>query len=143
MLSMSSDSSAQDVRAPLGKNFDHVANFLIKAAEMVPEARYGERPVGTVRTFLEQVAHVADANLYYCESAKGPNAEWKDTIEKTTKTKADAVAALKSSVERCRAAYTMPNARVDQLIENIGHANLHYGNLITYLRVMGMVPPSS
>ena len=135
---------AQDpTRAALSKNFDHVADFLIKSAEMVPESQYGARPVATVRTFLQQIAHVVDANRYYCDSAKGPNAQWVDAVEKSVKTKAEAVALLKQSVEACRTVYALPSARTDQLIENIGHANLHYGNVITYLRVMGFTPPSS
>src|SRR5687767_11785842 len=100
---------AQDpTRAALSKNFEHVAGFLIKSAEMVPEAKYNERPVQTVRTFLQQIAHVVDANRYYCESAKGPNAQWLDTVEQTAKTKAEAVIALEQSIEACRVVYAAP-----------------------------------
>jgi hypothetical protein len=135
---------AQDpTRAALAKNFDHVAGFLIKSAELVPESQYGERPVNTVRTFLQQIAHVVDANRYYHDSAKGPNAQWVDAVEQSATSKSEVVTLLKQSIDACRAVYNAPDSRFDQLIENIGHANLHYGNVITYLRVMGFTPPSS
>ena len=49
---------------------------------------------------------------------------------------------LKQSVVGCAGAYSA-TGQVGPLISNIGHTNLHYGNIITYLRMMGMVPPSS
>jgi hypothetical protein len=72
---------AQQVDA-LKKSFDTVAAHLLRAAEMVPESRYGERPVSTVRTFLQLIAHVADGNRYYCATAGGTEVPWDDPAER-------------------------------------------------------------
>jgi hypothetical protein len=94
-----------------------------------------------VRTFAEQIAHIADAHNYYCARAAGRNLEWSDAVEKGSMDKATLVQKLKQSVDGCRGAYA--SGQAGPLVSNIGHTNLHYGNIITYLRMMGMVPPSS
>ena len=133
-----------DTRAALAKTFGEVATFLEKSAELVDDAKYSQRPTASVRTYLQLIAHVADGNRWYCTGATtGKMPQWSDATEKTAKTKAEVVKALKDSNAACRAAYSAAGSSVAPLIENIGHANLHYGNVITYLRVMGLTPPSS
>ena len=119
--------------------FDEVAGNLTKSAEMVPAARYDYRPVGTVRTFAQQIAHVADAHNYYCARAVRRNVEWSDATEKGPLDKPTLVRKLKESIDACTANF----AGTPPMIANIVHSTLHYGNIITYLRMMGMVPPSS
>lgn len=44
---------------------------------------------------------------------------------------------------RCGPAYSNPAARIERLMGNVAHSSLHYGNAITYLRMLGLKPPSS
>jgi hypothetical protein len=127
----------------LRKSFDAVHEAVARSAEMVPANKYTYKPVATVRTFGELVAHIADSYLYYCTYASGNSVQWSDAIEKGKTDKATITQKLKESRAACTTAYANNNSRVGGLINNLGHTNLHYGNVITYLRMMGLVPPSS
>lgn len=132
---------------------------IVAAAEMVGEADYGFRPAPAVRTFGELVGHIADVQYLLCSTVKGvPNPVAGDdkSIEKTKKSKADLVAALKASFELCGSTYAgMDDAglvrtpaggdatNAASLTLNVYHAGQHYGNMVTYLRIKGLVPPSS
>jgi uncharacterized damage-inducible protein DinB len=131
------------------------------SAELMTEDGYSFRPVDTVRTFGQILAHVAGANYVFCSAAKGeqpPHAE--DEFEKTAKSRADIIKALDDSLAYCDTAFAaltdataadvvaMPfgqskAARAGALIANTGHLQEHYGNLVTYFRIKGIVPPSS
>lgn len=132
---------ADDVPALLKGGFAEVDGFIRKSAELVPAERYTYKPVATVRSFGELIAHVADGYNWYCANASGRKAEWSDAVEKGRTDKATVIAKLKQASEGCVAATATGQTR--QLMQNIGHANLHYGNIITYVRMMGLAPPSS
>ena len=125
--------------AAMRAGFADVAGNVTKSAEMVPADKYGYRPVGTVRTFAQQIAHIADAHNYYCSRAAGRNVEWSESAEKGALDKATVLRKLKESVDACNANF----AGTPPMMAGILHSTLHYGNIITYLRMMGMVPPSS
>jgi hypothetical protein len=112
-----------------------------KSAELVPADKYTYKPVGTVRTFGELIAHVADGMSWYCANAAGKKTEWATPIEKGKTDKATVTAALKAAHTNCHSVTN--TGQLKELMENVGHTNLHYGNVITYLRMMGLVPPSS
>ena len=134
---------------------------LTRSAELMPEKDYAFRPVDTVRTFGQILAHVAGANYVFCSAAKGeasPHAE--AAFEKTATTRAQIIKVLSDSIAYCDAAYAalddkragetidLPfgmgkGARALPLMLNTGHLQEHYGNLVTYFRIKGMVPPSS
>lgn len=151
------DPIAASVRA----GWDGAKRNFSQAAEAMPESDYGFRPVSTVRTFGQIVAHVAGANYVICAAAKGEKAPFEEeSFEKTATTRAQIVKALGESMAYCEAAYAalddrraaetvdLPfgagkGARVRALMLNTGHVQEHYGNLVTYLRVKGIVPPSS
>jgi uncharacterized damage-inducible protein DinB len=134
---------------------------IVESADQMPEANYAYKPVDTVRTFGEILAHVADSNYYYCARAKGETAPSPDgKFEKELKAKADIVKALGESVAYCDAVYsslteasaaqmvTPPGGRgavprAQPLLSNVGHNVEHYGNLVTYFRMKGLVPPST
>lgn len=122
--------------------FAEVSTHMTRAAEMAPEARYAFRPANGVRTFGQIVAHVADGYRYYCAAATGTTPQWSDAIETTHTTKAAVVEQLAAALDGCESAYTSGTS-LRPLIDNVAHTNLHYGNLVTYLRLLGMVPPSS
>lgn len=131
--------------------------FVQAAAEQAPDSVYAYRPTPDVRTYGQLVAHIAGAQRVFCALALGEKPPAEDAIEKTMTAKADLVAALKSSTDYCQRAYGQTDAAVQAranffgrdvsrmyvLVENAAHNSLHYGNMVTYLRMNGMVPPSS
>jgi uncharacterized damage-inducible protein DinB len=133
---------ANDPAAAARRSFNEVAGWVVAAADKVPADKYEYRPVATVRTFGQIVAHVADGLNYYCSNGAGKAIQWSDAVEKTVTGKAPLVEKLKASVAACDAVYGKPVAWLP-LIDNVGHTNLHYGNIVTYMRMMGLVPPSS
>jgi uncharacterized damage-inducible protein DinB len=132
-----------------------------RSADVMPEAKYNFKPVDNVRTFGALLSHIAGASYEFCAAAKGekpPFAE--DAFEKSAKTKAEIVKALDGAIAYCDDIYkTLDDAKAAQLtagafggpqgaraanlIGNTGHFQEHYGNLVTYLRINGLVPPSS
>ena len=129
--------------------------YFTRAAEQMPEGDYAFRPVATVRTFGQMIAHVAGSQRYYCAAVLGDPAPDEDAIEKAATTKAALVTALKESTTYCERAYALTDAqaaspagssgasKLRSLVDNAAHDAEHYGNLVTYLRIKGMVPPSS
>jgi uncharacterized damage-inducible protein DinB len=134
---------ATDMPAMLRGGFAEVSDWVTRAADMVPADRYGYRPVETVRTFGQLVGHLADSYNYYCGRGAGREVEWADPVEKGSQDKAVLLARLKDATEACVTAYASANGRPQPLLANVGHTSLHYGNMITYLRMLGLVPPSS
>jgi uncharacterized damage-inducible protein DinB len=130
-----------DSRALLHGGLREVDTWVTKAAELVPADKYTYKPVATVRTFGELVGHIVDGMNWYCASATGNKVEWSDAVEKGKTDKATVTAALKTAIATCHAVTN--TGQMKELMQNIGHTNLHYGNMITYLRMMGMTPPSS
>jgi uncharacterized damage-inducible protein DinB len=134
---------------------------LKESADQMPEADYAFRPTESVRTFGQIIAHVAGASYVFCSPARGEKTPFEeDHFEKTAKTKAQIVKALDDSMAYCDAAFAaltdrtaaetialpfeMGNAaKASTLIRNVVHLQEHYGNLVTYFRIKGMVPPSS
>lgn len=133
---------ASDAAAALRKSFNQVSGWVMKAAELVPADKYTYQPAKTVRTFGQLIGHIADGYNYFCATAAGRKVEWSDAIEKGSSDKATLVQKLKQSTDSCNAAHG-GTGQVGALINNVGHTNLHYGNIITYMRMLGLVPPSS
>ena len=131
--------------------------WITMAADQMPEADYAYKPVSTVRSFGQLIGHIAGAQYMFCAIALGETAKGEGDIEKTVTSKAGLVAALKGSNDYCRRAYAMTDAQAtgsvklfDQdrsklsvLMQNSTHIAEHYGNIVTYMRMKSMVPPSS
>ena len=139
------------------QNYNIVKNNVIQLAEKMPDAHYGFKPTGEIRSFGEGVAHVADAQAASCSLVTG---ERKSVNAAAKTTKADLVAALKESFAECDAAFAgLTDATVSEmvrlgqsaryrskmglLIGMISHSNEQYGYLSVYLRIKGIVPPST
>jgi uncharacterized damage-inducible protein DinB len=136
-------------------------NNIAGAAQVMPEGKFTFKPVDTVRTFGQIVAHIAGANYIFCSTARGEKSPYsEDHFEKSAKTKNEIVKAFEASIKYCDTAYTALNdrtagemiaapfgnaktSRAGALMGNTGHLQEHYGNLVTYLRINGLVPPSS
>jgi len=134
---------------------------ITESAEQMPEADYGFKPVDGVRTFGQILAHVAGASYVYCSAARGEKSPFSEgDFEKTATTKAAIIKAVADANAYCDAAFnalTDASAgelvqnpfgqgqfpRASALLNNTNHLNEHYGNLVTYFRIKGMVPPSS
>jgi len=123
----------------------------------VSEELWSFQPTPDVRTMGQLFAHIADGQYEFCGVALQGQAVDKN-IEKTAKTKADVVAALKDAFAYCDAAYDKLNdakaaetvkffgmtiTRLGAMDFNTAHNMEHYGNLVTYMRLKGIVPPSS
>jgi len=134
-----------------------VTGQVIAAAEKMPEDNYSFKPTPDVRSFGQLVGHIADAQYGFCSAVMGEPNPMKN-VEKTKTSKADLVSALKDAVAYCDKAYAgMTDAQGGQIIKlmsfdvakltvlsvNTAHADEHYGNMVTYLRLKGIVPPSS
>ncbi len=133
---------ADDVGPMVRRGFVEVSDWITRAAEMVPAEKYAYRPVATVRTFGQLVGHVVDGMHYYCGRGAGRAVEWSDATEKGVTGKAALVQALRQATTECLAAHD-GGGQVPLLMQNVAHSSLHYGNMVTYLRMLGMVPPSS
>jgi uncharacterized damage-inducible protein DinB len=125
------------------KGFAEVSEWVTKSAEMVPDDKYNYKPVDSVRTFGQFIGHITDSYNFFCARGGGNKVEWADPAEKGKTDKATLVPKLKEALDKCNTVYATDNGEVAPLLNNIAHTNLHYGNVITYLRMMGMKPPSS
>jgi uncharacterized damage-inducible protein DinB len=149
---------AQPLSATLKGMWDGLKLNLVQSAEKMPDADYGFQPTKDVRTFGQLIAHVANSSFSYCARGKGEDNPNKEDFEKTRTTKADIAKALNDAMAYCDGVYggmtdaaamelvkagqnLVPKARF--LITNISHDNEHYGNLVTYMRIKGIVPPST
>lgn len=143
--------------AGLKNLYTNVKGWIIRAAEAMPEENYSFKPTPEVRSFGEILGHVANTQYTFCAPPKkvvNPN---KDDIEKTATTKAALVAALKEAFAFCDPAYDLADAGLTEMVKsgqrevaagygltfNVAHNFEHYGNIVTYMRLKGMVPPSS
>lgn len=135
---------------------------LIEAAEAMPAADFAFKPTPQVRSFAELLGHLTFANFYFCSMAKGEPSPSTVNYERTVTDKAGLVKALGDALNYCDAVYketTDANAnqqvkisgpggsgqstRALVLMFNTTHNNEHYGNVIVYLRLKGIVPPST
>jgi uncharacterized damage-inducible protein DinB len=131
--------------------------ILLRAAEKVPQEDYNFKPTEAVRSYGQIIGHLADSQYNFCSVALGEKAPALN-IEKTKTSKADLIAALKDSFTYCDKAYDgMTDASGSQMVKFMGgdtpklgvlmingmHSTEHYGNLVTYMRLKNIVPPTS
>ena len=132
-------------------------DILLRSAEKMPEENYSFKPADSVRSYGQIVGHLADAQYLFCSAALGEkNPGLK--IEQTKTSKADLIASLKTAFAYCDKAYDgMTDASGSQIVKLFGndspklgvlnfnsiHNMEHYGNLVTYMRIKNIVPPTS
>jgi len=137
--------------------YNGIKNTVTRAAEEMPEADYSFSAVpGKTRTYAEIISHIADIQMVLCGLVKGEQKQ--PGYEKSAKTKAEATAALKESFDYCDGVYnSMTDAdgaamvkmfgrdltKIGVLNFNVAHDNEMYGTAVVYLRLKGLVPPSS
>jgi uncharacterized damage-inducible protein DinB len=131
--------------------------ILLRSAEKVPEENYNFKPTEAVRSYGQILGHVADAQYIFCSVVLGEKNP-APKVEQTRTSKADLVAALKDAFAYCDKAYDgMTDASASQMVTFHGgdtpklgvlmvnnvHSTEHYGNLVTYMRLKNIVPPTS
>ena len=137
--------------------FGALTGLVIRSAEKVPEDLYSFRATPEVRTMAQLFGHVADALFSMCSTAAGAKPP-QSGIEKGVTAKPALIAALKEGVGYCNTVfdgmtnqkgaetvpfYFGPTPRLSVLYFSVTHTYEHYGNLVTYMRLKNIVPPSS
>jgi uncharacterized damage-inducible protein DinB len=131
-------------------------NYIVRSAEQMSEADFAFKPVATVRSFGQIVAHVADDEMGWCAQILGEPRK-QTGFEKTLTAKADVLKAIRDAGTYCEKPYAMTDAqaaaivtiwggqqpKIRGMMDNATHDWEHYGNIVTYMRIKGMVPPSS
>ena len=125
---------------------------IMKAADAMPESKYSYRPTKDVRSFAEILTHVADISYMLCSNVKG---EANPATATAKGSKTEIMAYLKGSFDYCDGVYSgFTDAHLNDpadffgvktnkmfILTQVGnHDALHYGNLVTYLRLNGLVP---
>jgi uncharacterized damage-inducible protein DinB len=149
-------SSSQIVLA----QWNEIGRKLIAMADDFPEDKYDFKPTPPMRSFAEQLLHVAGSMEYFTGPVTGKPAGSENPPRATYKTKADVVAFVKKEVEDGAAAIkakgdkgmadliadpeTKQQIHVSDLAYGlIEHSGEHYGQLVVYYRLSGLVPPES
>lgn len=137
--------------------YSYIKADLTKAAEKMPEENYAFKPTPEVRSFGQIIGHVADAQYMFCSTVLGDGMK-PPGIEKSKTSKTDLVKALNDAFTYCDKAYDgMTDAHAAEMVKFFGHdmaklgvlsinnahSDEHYGNIVTYMRIKGLVPPSS
>jgi hypothetical protein len=139
-------------------------NNIVRTAEKMPEENFGMRPGAQqdVRTFGQQVTHVAFFNFLWCSQAKGEKNPNPGGLDKLT-SKAEIMKVLNDAFTYCDGAYgaltdasgaemvditqengrQTRNLRMGLLTLNYAHNNEIYGSMVIYLRIKNLVPPAS
>jgi len=136
------------------QNYLRTKDLILRAADKMPEDSYGMKTTPQVRTYAQLLTHIAQGQQMICGGIF--NQPGRADIAKSSK--ADVIAELKKSFEICDRAYDflsegnmgivggsefMGGTMVGRLYANVIHDNEMYGTMVVYLRIRGLVPPSS
>jgi len=160
LLAMSTCALAQDnpLSTAIKMQYGIAKGVITRSADKVPAADYSFKATDEVRSFGQLVGHVADAQYGFCSAVLGEKSPMAGSVEKTKTSKADLVQALKDAFAYCDKAYDgMTDAAAVQTVKFFGrdtpklgvlsfsnmHDYEHYGNMVTYMRLKKIVPPSS
>jgi len=153
--------SANPISQAIRGDWNGAKRNVQRSATTMPEAKFGFKPVDTVRTYGQILAHIAGSSYNFCSAARGEKSPYtEDAFEKSATTPTAIINALNDAIAYCDAAYTaLDDQKAAEMIDgafdsgkvpraamltgNTGHLMEHYGNLVTYLRINGLVPPSS
>jgi hypothetical protein len=144
--------------------YTNIHNFITKSVEQFPADKLTWQPTPAVRSWARLIGHITDDNNGACyllagETTRPARVDTADTPESAANklSKDDLLKGYKESIERCNKAFaavteanmaeragpTNPRSKIGALIYNTSHTNEHYGNVVTYMRLNGLVPPSS
>jgi hypothetical protein len=147
-------SAAADVQ----RGYNGLKGNILKAADKMPAEDYSFRPTPDIRTFARVVNHVTEAQLHSCGTLNGTAPASLPKVPPETADKATIIAALQASFAECDKAYAgltdenllqmltlgpITRTRIGFAWGNVSHDNEQYATLALYLRLKGLVPPSS
>lgn len=148
--------SAQSAMDGIRAEFAAVTTSVLTAAKKAPEPLYGYQPAPEVFTMRKQFLHIADASYSICASFKGMPGQRPKVDADATASKADVLAALTASFAFCDAALTAASdSTLAEVVTTtsgakrvksyhashlLAHTSLHYGNVVTYLRMNKLSP---
>ena len=115
VFAQSAPEKTPDFSTELRNGFNEVNGWVTKSAELVPADKYNYRPVDTVRTFGQLIAHITDSYNYFCANGAGNKVEWSDAIEKGATDRDTLLPKLKEAVGQCNAAYSSGSAQLRPL----------------------------
>jgi DinB superfamily len=142
------------ITGELKQNYARTRDVLLRAAAKMPDEGYAFRPTAEVRTFAQAIGHISEAQAMMCGGVIGQTVK----VDTNKTAKADVVAELKKSFDVCDKAYEQLNegnsmqvggtgfmggTMAGRLYGNLMHDNEMYGTIVVYLRLKGIVPPSS
>jgi hypothetical protein len=142
------------ITSEVKQNYARTKDLILRAAEKMPEDSYGMKATPQVRSFAQILGHVSQAHAMICGGIFGQPGR----ADATKTAKADVIAELKKSFDLCDRAYDFLNDQnasvvggaeyiggtmVGRLYANLIHDNEMYGTMVVYLRIRGIVPPSS
>ncbi len=137
--------------------FTQISGLILRSADKIPDNLWSFQATPEVRTIGQLFAHIADASNHICATAVGAKISTV-SVENTMKTKAEIVAAPKKEFAGCDADYAAmtpasavqvidltgtKRTRITEMDYEVAHTWEHYGNLVTYMRLKGIIPPSS
>jgi uncharacterized damage-inducible protein DinB len=144
--------------ADVQRAYNGLKGNILKAAEKMPAESYSFRPTPDIRTFARVVNHVTEAQLRICGTLNGAAPSALPKVPPETADKATIQAALQTSFAECDKAYAsltddnllqmltlgpITRTRIGFAWGNVSHDNEQYATLALYLRLKGLVPPSS
>jgi uncharacterized damage-inducible protein DinB len=158
--------SANPLTSGARQHYGIIRGYVTRAAAKIPEDLYAYRPTPDVRSFAQLIGHLADANYRLCSVLAGVDPATDAGIERDRHTKAELTKALEESFVYCDKQYAamtdvagQPIVKFDAggegarvpiqmprftvMAFHTAHAFEHYGNVVTYMRLKGLVPPSS
>ncbi len=156
LFGQAATSTANPLSAEVQGRYAQVKGFVIKAAENMPAENYTFKPTPDIRTFARVVNHVTEAQFHGCGALNG-SSEAKAAPPETAD-KAVIVDALKASFAECDKAFGgLTDANMTEMVQagsakrsrlgiawgTVSHDNEQYATLALYMRLQGLVPPSS
>ncbi len=142
------------ITSEVKQNYQRTRDLILRAAQEMPEDGYNMKATPQVRTYAQILGHISQAHQMICGGIFGQPGR----ADQTKTAKADVMAELKKSFETCDRAYDFLNEQnmsivggsefmggtmVGRLYSNVIHDNEMYGTMVVYLRIKGLVPPSS
>jgi uncharacterized damage-inducible protein DinB len=153
----------QSIAESVSNTLQFAEGNLLGIAEAMPEEKYSFVPTAGkfegVRSFGEQIKHIACAQFAFFNEFEGkqPPADCEKGGHDPAKTKAKLISYLKSSfdysnrvlatltaqnaLDRVEGRYAGPNTKLGISVASVWHITDHYGQLVEYLRMNGIVPP--
>lgn len=158
-LSLSGAAAAQNnmnptVSSEVRQNYIRTKDLIMRAAAKMPDDAYSFRATPDVRTFAQVINHIAEAQAMVCGGINGQPFR----VDTTKTAKSDVITELARSFAACDRAYDsitesnmtqvggagfLGGTLVGRLYGNLNHDNEMYGTIVVYLRLKGIVPPSS